>query len=349
MRKSFDSNDSLGNEIGSDSAADSASGTTCVRARISVPVEDLLKQLTSPQSYGDNRAIDAGQSSSSTGGDNGLMTVISTSRMPVRARASNLVNVKYNTSKASYEVEFNIDIDLPTADLSQQILEHVRPQQPLGGVNNKRGLSRSESFDDVPITYVRELGHGGSSVWQAYKAANRWHRSRHRALYFLAKGKRTPATASVMEMDNSVGFNIDAPEFKPEFSSLSPPYPDPINGGGLYRASERMRISPCRDQLTQEEVAMVLGETTAGAGVQDFGSVSTAATESGYSTTFLASPSQVPVDMMDLGGGGDDKFNSWRTSVWGSGPGPYNQRRKHSSSSTSAGFDSSYMSYSPPT
>ncbi|KAF4717357.1 hypothetical protein FOZ62_010862 [Perkinsus olseni] len=324
------------------SAKDPVSGTTSVHARISVPVEDLLKQLTRPSTSssdsddGERRIIYVPAERCSRN-DGGSGTVLGTTRMPVKARASSLVHVKYNTVSATYEVELNVDIDLPTTDVSYQILEHVRPLAGVSAVGEQR--TRREGFSDVPMAFIRELGHGGSSVWQAYKACNKWHKNKHHALYFLSKQKAL-SSSDFDALGGSGGLNADAPEFKPDTRGrhLSPPPPRCGDFAGYGKMPGLASgLSRCPDASVPHAEA-AYASPTMGA---DFGSISTTATESGYSSTFVASPVQLPVDMTAAG---EDRFDSWRTSKRSSAPRAITAARSHSSSFTSGGFNSSHVS-----
>lgn len=127
---------------------DPVSGTTSVHARISIPVEDLLQQLTSAESRDDDRRIIYVSAERSKGYEASPKATISTTRMPIKARASSLLHVKYNSVSASYEVELNVDIDLPTGEVSRHILDHVRPVADASHVGDQRS-TRRENFSDV--------------------------------------------------------------------------------------------------------------------------------------------------------------------------------------------------------
>lgn len=136
---------SMSYETGSD---DPVSGTTTVHARISLPVEDLLQQLTRPS--GSSSEYDDDDRKTiyfPRGYDGDPKTTVSTARMPMKARASSLVRIKHNPVSGTYEVELNIDIDLPTVDVSCQLLDNVRPLASASGVGHQR--TSHENFSDV--------------------------------------------------------------------------------------------------------------------------------------------------------------------------------------------------------
>ncbi|KAF4696878.1 hypothetical protein FOZ60_014639 [Perkinsus olseni] len=191
-----------------------AGSKTSALGTVTVPVEALLKRITgSHHAHGDRGPVPClGDVRPSSG------RTVGSCRMSVHARASELVKIVYDAKDGAYYLQLDVEVDMPTASLGEEILAHVRPTS---------SSPTRDNFDEVPISQIRELGHSGTAVWQSYKSWNKWHKTKHRAVFFVQAIKTTslglpldgPCKATTEEADATGtfmnGLNANAPEFTP--------------------------------------------------------------------------------------------------------------------------------------
>ncbi|EER12981.1 hypothetical protein Pmar_PMAR019510 [Perkinsus marinus ATCC 50983] len=162
----------------------------------------------------------------------------------------------YDSKDGAYYLQLDVEVDMPTAILGEEILAHVKPTS---------SSPTRDNFEEVPISQIRELGHSGTAAWQTYRTWNKWQKTKHRAVYFV----RAEKTALGLPLPSSVegpngdsmfmnGLNANAPEFTPSSSAPSPP----SDSGGADRRSSiddqhTVGIGRC---LLPSEVAALLGD-----------------------------------------------------------------------------------------
>ncbi|KAF4669372.1 hypothetical protein FOL47_002594 [Perkinsus chesapeaki] len=222
---------------------------TSALGTVTVPVEDLLKRITGSGGYGHQDASTPVPCFGDTLPANGK--TVGSCRMSVRARASELVKIVYDASDGAYYLQLDVEVDMPTAPLSEEILAHVKPTS---------SSPTRDNFDEVPISQIRELGHSGTAVWQSYKGWNRWHKTKHRAVYFIRPRTATlDLPKDIMNLGGvAPALNANAPEFTPCSSAVT--HGPPSDGeGGTRKGSE-----DCLDRgsalLLPSEVAALLGD-----------------------------------------------------------------------------------------